>query len=120
MVRTTADALLFPLGASDVGSALSGTPELVPVNESATGEAITFSPDGERLILIDEGASPDIWEVACDVFEPRQTDDADPLGHCETTESGCACTSGAAPRHTPWLVTLSLLAAVRRRNAQAR
>lgn len=120
VVRTTADALLFALGAADVGAALQREAERVPVHESDAGEAITFSPDGERLLLIDEGASPDLWEVACVAFEPRQTDDADPLGTCETAVTGCACTSGALPRSAPWLATLLLAVHVRRRAAPTR
>ncbi len=116
VIRTSADALLYPLGAADVGTALQGDAERVTVHESTTGEAITFSPDGERLLLVDEGPSPTVWQVACEDFEATGTVDPDPLGACEDTTApkGCAC-DGSEGAPNLGILTGFFVAIVRRR-----
>jgi hypothetical protein len=117
VLRTSADALLFSLGAADVGAALQGDAERVVVHESAAGEAITFTPDGERLLLVDEGPSPTVWQVACADFEATGTVDPDPLGACDaaTDPPGCACDGSAPARGGGFLAGFIATIVLRRR-----
>lgn len=121
-LRTSADVLLYRLGADDVGTALEGDAEVVSVQASRTGEAVTFSPDGERLLLIDEGASPTVWEVPCDDFEATGTEDPDPLGACDKagTTPACGCDGAARGGGSPLVALLLSGLAARRRGGPRR
>lgn len=112
-LRTTADVLLFALGADDVGAAVQGEAEVVAVHPSTSGEAVTFTPDGRTLLLVDEGASPTVWQVSCAEFDVQRTADPDPLGDCLATADGCGCATG--PRGAPAALALATLGLIRRR-----
>lgn len=116
-IRTSADVLLYALGAADVGAALQGDAEVVTVEVTDAGEAVTFSPDGERLLLIDEGPSPTVWQVTCDDFTATGTADPDPLGACDAPAAKPGCGCDASGRGHGWAALAFLITGltVRRR-----
>jgi hypothetical protein len=55
-LRTYTDAYVWPLTGSDVPGALSGDAVRVPLPESPQGEAISFTADGQQLVVASEGS----------------------------------------------------------------
>ena len=63
-LRTYTDAYVWPLAGSDVPGALAATPVRVPLPESPQGEAISFSADGQQLLVASEGLPSDLTVVS--------------------------------------------------------
>lgn len=55
VLRTYTDAYVWPLAGSDVPTALTGAPTVVPLPESPQGEAIGFAADARSLVVTGEG-----------------------------------------------------------------
>jgi hypothetical protein len=62
-LRTYTDAYVWPLTGSDVAGALGTPPVRVPLPESPQGEAISFSADGQSLVVASEGLPSDVTVV---------------------------------------------------------
>jgi hypothetical protein len=62
-LRTYTDAYVWPLAGSDVPGALAAAPVRVPLPESPQGEAISFSADGQHLVVASEGLPSDLTVV---------------------------------------------------------
>lgn len=62
-LRTYTDAYVWPLAGSDVAGALAAPPVRVPLPESPQGEAISFSADGQQLLVASEGLPSDLTVV---------------------------------------------------------
>jgi MYXO-CTERM domain-containing protein len=108
VLRTDEDLVLFS-GAIDssLELILQGTPVLLPTPPPGSGEAVGFSPDGQRLLLVGEGAHAAVHAVDCASFASDGEDGWDPLVDCA---DGCSC-AGASPRSgRPLLGLLALLA----------
>ncbi|TKJ35079.1 hypothetical protein A6V29_14605 [Blastococcus sp. CCUG 61487] len=88
-LRTYTDAYVWPLTGSDVVGALAGTPVRVALPPSPQGEAISFTADGDRLVVASEGVPSDVVEVA--VPDDSASTDSVPAGSAaadDTDESG--------------------------------
>jgi hypothetical protein len=62
-LRTYTDAYVWPLTGSDVPAALAATPVRIPLPESPQGEAISFTPDNQQLLIASEGLPSDLTVV---------------------------------------------------------
>ena len=62
-LQTYTDAYVWPLGGSDVAAALSGDPVRLALPESPQGEAISFAPDNQQLVVAGEGWPSDVTVV---------------------------------------------------------
>ena len=62
-LRTYTDAYVWPLTGSDVVGALAAEPAIIPLPDSPQGEAITFSADGQSLLVASEGLPSDLTRV---------------------------------------------------------
>ncbi|MFH1465778.1 MAG: hypothetical protein ABIO70_15435 [Pseudomonadota bacterium] len=116
VLRTDADLALFtgPFGAS-LEETLRRDPVLLPTPPPGAGEAVAWSADGRRLLLVGEGEHPAIHAVDCAAFTPDGEDAWDPLVDCVP---GCGCASGG--RGGAGLALLALVAALTRRGRRTR
>jgi hypothetical protein len=55
-LRTYTDAYVWPLAGSDVPGALAADPVRIPLPDSPQGEAISFTADGQQLLVASEGS----------------------------------------------------------------
>ncbi len=62
-LRTYTDAYVWPLVGSDVVGALAGTPVRVVLPDSPQGEAVSFTADGQQLVVASEGVPGDVVVV---------------------------------------------------------
>jgi hypothetical protein len=62
-LRTYTDAYVWPLAGSDIPGALAAAPVRIPLPESPQGEAISFSADGQQLVVASEGLPSDLTVV---------------------------------------------------------
>jgi hypothetical protein len=96
VLRTDEDLVLFS-GAIDssLERILQGPAVLLPTPPPGRGEAVGFSPDGQRLLLVGEGEHPAIHAVDCASFVPDGEDPWDPLVDCD---EGCGCSASSSGR----------------------
>ncbi len=62
-LRTYTDAYVWPLVGSDVVGALAGTPVRAALPDSPQGEAVSFTPDDQQLVVASEGVPGDVVVV---------------------------------------------------------
>lgn len=74
------------------------------------GEAITWSADGETLIISGEGLTSDLWTTTC--AQPVDEERGDALPLCEG-DSGCGCASGRGGGAW-WVIGLGVALGARR------
>jgi hypothetical protein len=116
VLRSDADLALFtgPFGAS-LEEILRRTPVLLPTPPPGAGEAVAWSPDGQRLYLVGEGSHPTLHAVDCAAFTPDGEDSWDPLVDCDP---GCGCASGGRAGAPAMLLALASALGLRRRAAR--
>jgi len=122
-LRTPGSLLLYPVGEGEtLASALAGDPEVIPAPDVELGEAVAFSPDGDALLLGDEGApTAALWTLTCEDFEAADVLASHPMEDCtlddaeEDKSCGCAAPKGQGPVGG-LLFGLTLLATAARRS----
>jgi len=62
-LRTYTDAYVWPLAGNDLVGALAAAPVRIPLPESPQGEAVSFSADGQNLLVASEGLPSDLTRV---------------------------------------------------------
>ncbi len=62
-LRTYTDAYVWPLAGSDVAGALEAEAVRVPLPEAPQGEAVSFTSDGQQLVVAGEGSPSPLWVV---------------------------------------------------------
>lgn len=118
VLRTDEDLVLYS-GAigGPLEQNLQGQAVPLPTPPPGRGEAVAFSPDGQRLYLVGEGEHPSVHAVDCASFTSDGEDDWDPLVDCE---DGCGCAGAPRGGWLPALLSLvGLLPLRRRRQSQA-
>jgi hypothetical protein len=102
-LRTNGDLLLF--GGDGVRDALAAPYTRLPTPEVPDPEAMSWSVDGSRIYLTNEGLTPSLWEVACADFVEGEA-----IDRCPAPEGGCGCGGAGASG-----ALLPLLGLIRRR-----
>ena len=117
VVRTDEDLILLAIPDSQsLAEAWLSTPITLPTSPGADGEAVTWSPDGQSLYLIDEAASPGIWEVRCLERTAEEEAALDVEQQCLLDDQSCGCGQAAlAPLGGHAAVLMAVLWCYRRR-----
>ena len=116
-VRTDQDIYVFDVPEGGSIATVWDTPwERLDAPSDQDGEAITWSPDGETLIISGEGVTSDLWSTTCEEVVNESSGEALPI--CEG-EGGCGCASDRASNRSgsAWWV-LGLAFGLRRRAPQ--
>ncbi|SDC81105.1 hypothetical protein SAMN05660690_2652 [Geodermatophilus telluris] len=72
-LRTYTDAYVWTLAGSDVPGALAGEPVRIALPEAPQGEAVSFTADGQALLVAGEGVPGDVTQVPIPAATPATT-----------------------------------------------
>lgn len=117
-VRSDTDVFVFtrPEG-GDLADALSSTPLHLSIPTAVNGEALAFTPDGQSLILGEEGRGAALWTLRCASFT-EDTAAPTPPALCAADPAGCSC--AAVPASASLSAASIVIVALRRRSLRGR